>query len=47
LRFREGDTEHDLAPGDCLQLGPPDPCTFLNPGSAPCRYLVAVARRPS
>ena len=47
LRFREGDTEHDLAPGDCLQLGPPDPCTFLNPRTAPCRYLVAVARRPS
>ena len=45
LRFREGDIEHDLATSDCLQLGPPAPCAFVNPGSRPCRYLVALTRR--
>ena len=45
LRFHEGDTVHDLEPGDCLQLGPPQPCTFSNPTGDPCRYLVALTRR--
>jgi transcriptional regulator with XRE-family HTH domain len=45
LRFREGETVHDLAAGDCLQLGPPAPCTFINATSAPCRYLVALTHR--
>ena len=45
LRFREGDTEHVLEAGDCLQLGPPAPCTFMNPTRGPCRYLVALTRR--
>ena len=45
LRFREGDVEHDLGPGDCLQLGPPAPCAFANPSDRPCRYLVALTRR--
>jgi transcriptional regulator with XRE-family HTH domain len=45
LRFREGEVEHELEPGDCLQLGPPAPCTFINPTSRPCRYLVALTRR--
>jgi transcriptional regulator with XRE-family HTH domain len=45
LRFREGDAEHELEPGDCLQLGPPAPCTFINPTDRPCRYLVALTRR--
>jgi quercetin dioxygenase-like cupin family protein len=45
LRFREGDTEHELEQGDCLQLGPPAPCTFINPTRRPCRYLVALTRR--
>src|SRR4051794_39580573 len=31
LHFREGDTTHELATGDCLQLGPPAPCAFINP----------------
>jgi transcriptional regulator with XRE-family HTH domain len=47
LRFREGEVEHDLATGDCLQLGPPVPCTYINPTRKPCRYLVALARRHS
>ena len=45
LRFREGDTVHELATGDCLQLGPPAPCAFINATEAPCRYLVALTRR--
>lgn len=47
LRFREGEVEHDLAAGDCLQLGRPVPCTYINPTRKPCRYLVALARRHS
>jgi len=46
LRFREGDVDHELEPGDCLQLGPPSPCTFINPTRKPCRYLVALTKRP-
>ncbi|PZS12948.1 MAG: LacI family transcriptional regulator [Pseudonocardiales bacterium] len=45
LRFREGDTEHDLATGDCLQLGPPAPCSFINLTRETCRYLVALTKR--
>jgi quercetin dioxygenase-like cupin family protein len=45
LLFREGDTEHELARGDCLQLGPPAPCSFVNPTHATCRYLVALTKR--
>lgn len=42
LRFREGTTDHELGAGDCLQLGPPAPCVFVNPTEEPCRYLVAL-----
>ena len=45
LDFHEGDTVHELAAGDCLQLGPPAPCSYVNPTGQPCRYLVALARR--
>jgi transcriptional regulator with XRE-family HTH domain len=45
LRFREGDTEHELEAGDCLQLGPPATCVFINPTDKPCRYLIAITRR--
>jgi len=45
LAFREGDVEHDLGPGDCLQLGPPSDCVFRNTTDRACRYLVALARR--
>jgi len=45
LRFREGDTEHELDAGDCLQVGSPAPCAFLNPTRETCRYLVALTRR--
>ena len=45
LCFREGDTEHELDAGDCLQLGPPAPCSFINPTRETCRYLVALTKR--
>jgi len=44
LRFHEGPVAHDLAPGDCLQLGRPTPTTFHNPTDASCRYLVALVK---
>jgi transcriptional regulator with XRE-family HTH domain len=45
LTFREGATDHRMAAGDCLQLGPPQACVFVNETDTPCRYLVALARR--
>jgi transcriptional regulator with XRE-family HTH domain len=45
LRFVEGDQVHDLGPGDCLQLGAPADCVYLNRTKSPCRYLVVLARR--
>lgn len=44
LRFVEGDEIHELDTGDCLELGPPRPCTFVNPTSNPVRYLVVVSK---
>lgn len=46
LCFREGEVEHRLEKGDCLQLGPPSPCVFINETERTCRYLVALAKRP-
>jgi transcriptional regulator with XRE-family HTH domain len=46
LRFAEGATTHELATGDSLRLGAPADCVFINPGRRPCRYLVALTRRP-
>ena len=43
LRFREGELEHVLEAGDCLQLGAPANCVFAS--DAGCRYLVALTRR--
>jgi transcriptional regulator with XRE-family HTH domain len=45
LDFREGDATHRLKAGDCLQLGPPERCAYVNPTDAPVRYLVALTRR--
>ncbi|SPS02165.1 Conserved hypothetical protein [Cupriavidus taiwanensis] len=45
LVFEEGQLVHELEVGDCLQLGPPAPCTFINPGNNPCIYLVALVKR--
>jgi transcriptional regulator with XRE-family HTH domain len=43
LTFIEGSETHELLAGDCLELGAPADCTFVNRSGAPCRYLVAVA----
>lgn len=45
LVFEEGELTHELNVGDCLQLGPPAPCTFSNPGTKACIYVVALVRR--
>lgn len=47
LSFVEDGTEHVLNPGDCLQLGSPSDCEYLNRGDEPCRYLVVLTRRPT
>jgi transcriptional regulator with XRE-family HTH domain len=47
LRFREGDVDHELDPGDCLELGAPVPCSYVNRTDAACRYLVALTRHPT
>ena len=44
LRFHEGEAVHELDAGDCLQLGSPAPCAYVNPTRRPCRYLVAVVK---
>ncbi|WP_341716095.1 XRE family transcriptional regulator [Micromonospora sp. FIMYZ51] len=45
LRFQEGAVEHDLNPGDCLELGEPAPCSYRNVTDRPCRYVVILSRR--
>lgn len=40
LTFIEGETRHEMKAGDCLELGPPNDCRFINESTAPCRYLV-------
>jgi transcriptional regulator with XRE-family HTH domain len=40
----EGGARHELGTGDCLGFGPPAETTFANESSAPCTYLVALAR---
>jgi uncharacterized cupin superfamily protein len=45
LRLREGAEVHELDAGDCLQLGTAPERVFANPGSLPCRYLVALVPR--
>jgi transcriptional regulator with XRE-family HTH domain len=45
LSFQEGDVEHELHAGDCLELGPPAPGTYRNTTDQPCRYLVVLSSR--
>jgi transcriptional regulator with XRE-family HTH domain len=45
LYFQEGEAEHVLHTGDCLELGAPADCAYANRGSEPCRYLVVVTRK--
>lgn len=44
LIFCEGDVRHSLRAGDCLALGPPSDCVFINESESECRYAVAVLR---
>ncbi len=43
LQIAEGDVEHELRAGDCLEFGALSARTFS--ADAPCRYLVALTRR--
>jgi transcriptional regulator with XRE-family HTH domain len=45
LTLTEGENKHLLNIGDCIELGPPSQCIFLNKTEEPCRYLVAASRR--
>ncbi len=45
LTFVEGETTHQLSPGDSLELGAPTDCTFRNDGTTACSYLVVVLRK--
>ena len=40
----KGGERHELAAGDCLGFGSPADTTFANESSAPCVYVVALAR---
>lgn len=40
LVFVEGDTRHEMKAGDCLELGPPNDCRFINETAQSCVYLV-------
>jgi transcriptional regulator with XRE-family HTH domain len=44
LVFIEGGEEHHLRGGDCLELGPPQECSYHNRSSASCIYLVLLLR---
>jgi transcriptional regulator with XRE-family HTH domain len=40
----EGDDRHLLSAGDCLGFGPPSEVTLANETTAPCVYIVVLAR---
>ena len=40
----DGGERHELRAGDCLGFGPPAEATFANESTAPCTYVVALAR---
>jgi len=45
LQFMEGTLTHRLRRGDCLTLGPPNDCSFINPSTTTRSvYLVALTR---
>ncbi len=45
LEFVEGVRSHRLSAGDCLQLGAPADCVFVNESGRATTYLVALTRR--
>jgi len=44
LVVEEGGERRELGAGDCLAFGPPADSAFVNEGTRPCVYLVALAR---
>ncbi|EMX2132885.1 helix-turn-helix transcriptional regulator [Citrobacter werkmanii] len=40
LVFVEGDVRHEMKAGDCLELGLPNDCRFINETTQTCVYLV-------
>lgn len=46
LVFVEGDTRHEMKAGDCLELGPPNDCRFINETKVACTYLVVRLNTP-
>ena len=42
LVFVEGNVQHRMSEGDCLELGPPTDCVFINDSGEPCVYGVVV-----
>jgi hypothetical protein len=44
LTFVDGPVTHELAAGDCLELGAPAERVFRNATRSPCEYLIAVLR---
>lgn len=42
LVFVEGNVQHRMGEGDCLELGPPAACIFMNESSEPCVYAVVA-----
>jgi transcriptional regulator with XRE-family HTH domain len=40
----DADDRHELGPGDCLGFGSPSEVTFANETTAPCVYVVVLAR---
>ncbi|WP_260923669.1 helix-turn-helix domain-containing protein [Novosphingobium sp. 9] len=44
LVFVEGNTRHVLAAGDCLELGQPIHCEFINETGVDCRYVITALR---
>lgn len=47
LVFLEGDVRHEMHQGDCLELGPPNDCHFINESDALCVYLVVLLNKNS
>ena len=45
LTIEEAGEVQALAAGDCLEFGEPSDTAYLNPGEAPCRYVVVVCAR--
>ncbi|WP_353941007.1 XRE family transcriptional regulator [Streptomyces sp. HUAS MG91] len=44
LTFHEGESVHELAAGDTVELGTPAPCVFVNSTLVECRYAVVLVR---